>query len=103
MAGLVRLPQRVASMPPRVAPAVKVALPFYKSAEWRALIAAIIAKRGRKCEAKGCGKRGFVIGDHITEIKDGGATLDARNIMLMCPACHGRKTQQRKRERLGLM
>ena len=71
--------------------------PFYLSSEWRALMMQIVNQRGRRCEDPNhnwaiprVGVRLF--GDHIVEIKDGGATLDPRNIMLRCGACHGRKT-----------
>ena len=100
MARLSRAPGRLASAPPKVAHAPKVALPFYLSPEWKALVASIIKQRGRKCER--CQAQGYVIGDHVKEIRDGGALLDESNIMLLCAKCHGRKTAQAKRARLGL-
>lgn len=85
---------RTAKPPPKRAEA------FYLSREWRTLIASIIAKRGRRCEE--CGTSGGIIyGDHIIELKDGGAPLDEANIMLRCPACHGRKTAAERTRRLA--
>jgi hypothetical protein len=77
-----------------------VALPFYKSPEWKALVAAVIKARGRRCED--CGAGGRVYADHVVELKDGGARLDPHNICLRCATCHGRKTEHRRRERAGL-
>jgi 5-methylcytosine-specific restriction endonuclease McrA len=100
MARLSRAPGRIAAAPPKVGRAPKVAAPFYLSAAWKALVASIIKRRGRKCED--CGAEGYVIGDHVNEIRDGGALLDEDNIMLLCAKCHGRKTAKAKRARLGL-
>lgn len=100
MVRLSRAPARLGSAPPRVARAPKVALPFYLSAEWKALLALVIKQRGRKCQD--CGGQGYVIGDHVKEIRDGGAGLDPGNVRLLCAKCHGRKTAKAKRARLGL-
>ena len=100
MVRLSRAPSRLMPAPQRVARAPKVALPFYQSAEWKALVKAEIAKRGRKCEK--CAATGYVIGDHIIEIKDGGPKLDPLNVRLLCAKCHGAKTAAAKRKRLGL-
>ena len=103
VAGVARLRQlkpRLATIKPRLPTAPKVALPFYQSAEWKALRDKVIDQRGKRCEQ--CGREGFVIADHVNEIRDGGAKLDPNNIMLLCAPCHGRKTEQRKRERAGL-
>lgn len=94
-------PGRLASAPSRLRAAPKAALPFYQTAEWKALAAAIVAQRGRRCQ--GCGRTGCrVFADHVTELRDGGAKLDPRNIELLCGGCHGRKTERRRRERVGL-
>lgn len=81
----------------------KEAEPFYYSQEWRALLAQIIAARGRRCEDPECrtpnGPWSQIYGDHIQEIKDGGAKLDRRNILLRCAPCHGRKTQRERAAR----
>ena len=101
MARLKQAPRRLwAGVPPRLPAAPKVALPFYQSAEWRALSEQIKAERGRVCQL--CGKHGYVIADHRVELRDGGAALERTNIQLLCAPCHGRKTEQRKRERAGL-
>lgn len=97
MVRLKRAPERLRQAPPRIRPAPKQALPFYQSAEWIALRAEVVKERGSKCEQ--CGREGFVIGDHVKEIRDGGAKLDKSNIRLLCARCHGRKTAQVKRER----
>ena len=75
----------------------KQTLAFYGSAEWKALIRRIIAARGRRCQDPHCrtpyrGDGGKVYGDHIVELRDGGAPLDPNNIMLLCASCHRRKT-----------
>lgn len=72
---------------------------FYTSPEWRKLIASIKAERGERCEDTGP-HSGRLMGDHIIEVKDGGAKLDRRNIMLRCAGCHNRKTARVKRERM---
>jgi 5-methylcytosine-specific restriction protein A len=80
-----RAPSRVRSMP-------KIAASFYKSPEWRKLVASIKRERGCKCER--CGSTRRVIADHIVELKDGGAPLDRSNIELLCHAHHQQKTAQ---------
>lgn len=87
-------------------PAPKVADPFYSSREWRQLIARLIEQRGRYCEDTGHdptrprgGMRLF--GDHIRELKDGGAKLDPANILLRCGACHTRKTIAERARRMA--
>lgn len=82
----------------RVPPPPKTAASFYLSPEWRELMARLIKERGRRCErcvATGC----RIYGDHIKELKDGGAPLDPANIMLMCSPCHGLKTAAARKER----
>ena len=78
------------ALPPKKADA------FYLSPEWRGLLASIIAKRGRRCEDPSCPSPHppieRIYGDHIVELKDGGAPLDERNILLRCAVAHGRKT-----------
>ena len=63
---------------------------FYRSPEWRALVRQIKLERGAWCQRCGSGHR--IIGDHIRELKDGGARLDPINIELLCHSCHNRKT-----------
>jgi hypothetical protein len=67
----------------------KVADSFYASPPWRALLASIIKARGRRCEDPDhdeamprADRR--IFGDHVVELRDGGAGLDARNVMLRC-------------------
>ena len=100
MVRLVRCPGRLASAPSRIRAAPKVALPFYKTPEWKALVASVVKSRGRRCQD--CGAGGRVYADHVIELRDGGAKLDEGNIRLRCATCHGAKTEQRRRERAGL-
>lgn len=102
------LPSRVPSVDIRSAvPPVKETNPFYSSAAWLTLLAAIIKERGRVCEdpkhafnrthrlknaLPDASSLGRIYGDHIIELRDGGAPLDKSNIMLRCAVCHGRKT-----------
>lgn len=84
----------------RAAPPPKVADSFYQSPEWREFSAAVKQERGYRCEEPGCGYCGpRLIADHIIEVKDGGALLDRRNILLRCMPCHNRKTAVRQRQR----
>lgn len=88
----------IARLPPKVAEA------FYLSPEWRALVASLIAQRGRRCEVPTCGASGpdvRIIGDHIVERRDGGAELDPTNIRLVCLPCHNRKTARARDERMA--
>ncbi len=91
---------RMASMPARVAVPGKRADSLYTSPEWRALMRLIKAQRGNYCERCGSGHR--VAGDHIVEVKDGGATLDPTNIELLCQGCHNGKTAAAKAKRAGV-
>ncbi|WP_081775955.1 HNH endonuclease signature motif containing protein [Asaia platycodi] len=51
----------------------------------------LLVQRGRRCEA--CGRTDCrIFGDHIHELKDGGAPLDPGNIRLLCGSCHSAKT-----------
>ncbi len=79
----------------RLARPEKVADPFYATSEWRALSGAVKAARNWVCDD--CGgdfatNRRALIGDHVIEIKDGGAPLDPHNVACRCTACHNRKT-----------
>jgi len=96
------LPPLIGSLDMRVArTAPKVAESFYRSTEWRKLLASIIKARGRQCEA--CGSiDGRLIGDHIVERKDGGAELDPSNVQLLCLPCHNKKTAREKAKRMAL-
>jgi 5-methylcytosine-specific restriction protein A len=103
---LTTLRSRVAMASQRLTPRPKTALPVYSAPEWRALIAAIIRQRGRRCEDPRCqtpdraaGQR--VYGDHIHELSDGGALLDPSNVMLRCAPCHGRKTAAERNKRMS--
>ncbi|MER9814282.1 HNH endonuclease [Mesorhizobium sp. M0129] len=90
--------------PIKVAP--KTAEPFYLSPEWRKLMAEIIAERGRRCEDPTCDGKTHrlgmrVFGDHLVELRDGGAPLDKRNIMLRCGASHTKKTLAERAKRMA--
>lgn len=71
---------------------------FYTSREWRALMASIKRKRPHCCEQ--CGRTGTrLFGDHIQELKDGGAPLDENNVQLLCGSCHTAKTARARAAR----
>jgi len=87
-------------------PPAKEADPFYLSPAWRALVARLIAQRGRRCEDPDCrkpdrGAGGRIFGDHIKELRDGGAPLDERNVLLRCGSCHSRKTAAERARRMA--
>jgi 5-methylcytosine-specific restriction enzyme A len=87
--------------------AAKRADPFYVSPEWRAFRDQLFKERGRRCEDPKCstprGPWKQVYGDHIIEIKDGGAKLSRDNVLLRCGVCHGRKTQDERERRIRSM
>ena len=86
-----------------VKPAPKRADPFYLSKEWRDLMQWLLAIRGRRCEDPNCatprGPWSRIYGDHIKELKDGGAPLDPENVLLRCATCHGAKTARERGRR----
>lgn len=88
----------IGSLAPRLKVPPKVADPFYLSAEWRQFIDEVKVERGFKCEDFGP-HNGRLVGDHVREIRDGGALLDRSNIMLRCEACHRRKTAKARAAR----
>jgi 5-methylcytosine-specific restriction protein A len=94
-------PPRITARDSRtVAPRPKQADAFYSSPEWRALMRRLIERRGRQCEQ--CGRVGCVIyGDHVRELKDGGAPLDEANVMLLCGSCHSIKTYAARARRMA--
>lgn len=103
---LVQLPMRVALHDSRACkPPAKTADPFYLSADWRALIGHLLKQRGRRCEQCGRtrGERGAIriFGDHVVELRDGGAPLDPRNIRLLCGSCHTTKTAAARARRMA--
>lgn len=100
--------------PPRRA---KLALPpkhtdsFYLSPEWRTLMDDIVRERFGSREVAHCEdplcrspwRRGIrIFGDHIDEVKDGGAKLDKRNVLCRCGSCHSRVTAERRAARLAV-
>jgi len=90
--GLTVLDTSIAREPPKRADA------FYVSKEWRALMGTILKQRGRVCEH--CGRSGCrIFGDHIVELKDGGAKLVPSNVQLLCGSCHTAKTARAKAQR----
>lgn len=87
---LSRMPSVVKAMP-------KVASSIYQSKEWRELIVHIKRMRGSFCQI--CGSSHRVIGDHVQELRDGGAPLDEGNVELLCQACHNTKTAKSRAAR----
>ncbi|WP_331253050.1 HNH endonuclease signature motif containing protein [Acetobacter sicerae] len=85
---------RIASAPP------KRADPFYLTKPWRVLMERLIETRGRVCQK--CGRVDVrLFGDHIRELKDGGAPLDPANIQLLCGSCHTIKTARARAARMA--
>lgn len=89
-------------------PPPKVADPFYLSGEWRAFVDRLKGERfgsarNARCEDPKCKhperRDAMVSGDHIIELKDGGAPLDPRNVLFRCGSCHTRKTLEQARAR----
>ena len=100
MAKLAMLKPRVATIDTSIAaPPIKVVEPFYTSEPWLALMAGIKRERGERCQDCGRG-RCRIFGDHIVELKDGGAKLDRRNIRLRCGSCHTLKTNAERARRM---
>lgn len=98
---------RVATVDPRrVKPPSKVGDPFYSSVAWRRLLDQLIKARGRRCERCGRthdadGEPIRVFGDHIKELRDGGAPLDPSNIQLLDSSCHMAKTAVERARRMS--
>lgn len=89
---LVVLDTRIACVP------AKQADRFYLSKPWRDLMKQLLQSRGLRCEA--CGRSGTrIFGDHVHELKDGGAPLDPTNIRLLCGSCHKIKTDRARAAR----
>ncbi|GEN61698.1 HNH endonuclease signature motif containing protein [Acetobacter nitrogenifigens] len=87
---------RIAVPPPKRADA------FYLSKPWRDLMRRLIEKRGRSCEK--CGRTGTrLFGDHVHELKDGGAPLDPSNVQLLCGSCHTTKTARARAIRTAIV
>jgi 5-methylcytosine-specific restriction protein A len=89
----------------RVQPPAKTADPFYLSPAWRGLMEEIKLERGHHCEDPHCttprARQTPLYGDHIIELRDGGAPLDKTNVMLRCASCHTRKTAAERAKRLA--
>ena len=105
--------RRIVQAPPRIATrdtrAVKQ-LPkrvdeIYLSTEWRNLVSSLTTERGRRCEQ--CGRSGRtnkdlrIFGDHVQELRDGGAPFHPQNIRLLCGSCHGLKTAAERARRVA--
>jgi 5-methylcytosine-specific restriction protein A len=95
------LPPRIRTVDTSIARTLpKVADQFYLSPEWRALMARLIAERGRRCQD--CGRTDCrIFGDHVHELKDGGEPLDPANVRLLCGSCHSAKTNRARAERMA--
>jgi 5-methylcytosine-specific restriction enzyme A len=105
--------RRLTSLRPRIAAAArrvrglkKTADPLYLSLEWRALVARIMAARGRRCEKCGRthdrqGEPIRIFGDHVKELKDGGALLDPSNVQLLCGSCHQIKSNDERARQMA--
>lgn len=77
----------------RVRPAPKQVEPIYKSAQYQAWRAAVIARASGRCQRPGCGRaERRMFADHIVELRDGGAPFDVGNGQCLCGSCHTAKT-----------
>lgn len=78
---------RIAKFPP------KTVDPFYATPEYRDWRERVILRAGGRCEAAGCGRHGVrLFADHIVELQDSGAPLDAKNGQALCGKHHSEKT-----------
>jgi 5-methylcytosine-specific restriction enzyme A len=103
------LGKRVATLDTRTAlPPDKCAEPFYLSQAWRVFVRGLIEERFGgaalgHCEDRACRhpqRQGIrLFGDHIHELKDGGAPLEGANILFRCGACHTRKSNEARAAR----
>lgn len=90
-----RVPTRTSAIAPV---SKKIAAPIYHSMRWRSLMRYLFRIRGRRCQH--CGRSdGRIFGDHIIELRDGGAAFDANNVQLLCGSCHTKKTAMMKAAR----
>ena len=99
---------RFKALPPRIKPIsldtakapAATYVPLYSSKEWIGLMAKIRKQRGNRCER--CDRTDVrLVGDHIVELKDGGAPLEASNVALLCWACHTAKTNKARAVRIA--
>ena len=105
--GLIKTPPpRIATRDSRaVKPLPRTVNELYVSTEWRNLVASLITARGRRCQQ--CGRTGEggkpvrIFGDHINELRDGGAPFDPRNVQLLCGSCHTTKTLAERARRMA--
>ena len=94
------LPPRLSAPPPVMRTPPKQTDAVYASNEWRAFIDQVKNERGWKCQRCAATGRGIrLIGDHIHEIRDGGAVFERQNIQLLCLPCHNTKTAQARTAR----
>lgn len=63
--------------------------PFYRSAEWRRLRAAVLA-RDPVCATRGCGRKSTHADHIVPRARGGGDTLD--NLRGACASCHNRRS-----------
>lgn len=70
---------------------------IYQTKEWQTLTNRL---RKAKPYCSKCGVTGVrLFGDHVTELKDGGAAFDPSNVQILCGSCHRIKTEQAKVDR----
>lgn len=81
-----------------VQPAAKQPAAHYQTPEHAAWRKEVLRRGGAQCQR--CGRSGTrLFADHITELRDGGAPLDARNGQALCGACHTQKTAAARQSR----
>lgn len=81
-------------------PPARLTEKLYSSTAWLGLMARIRKQRGNRCEHCGTTKA-RTVGDHIVELRDGGAALDPANVQLLCWPCHTTKTNVERAKRLA--
>lgn len=95
--GLKVLPSLIDAVPALLRAPDKLPDQIYTSPEWRSLVDRLKAQRGAWCER--CGSKARLVGDHVQELRDGGAAFDETNVKLLCYGCHARKTAQARQAR----
>lgn len=66
--------------------------------EWRRQV---LRRAGYQCEK--CGRTNVrLFADHIKERRDGGVLLDVSNGQALCGACHTKKTNVVRKNRIGI-
>ena len=100
MARVKQIKSRLSLLDQRAAPPpAEIVEKLYSSPAWLGLMASLRKQRGNQCQR--CDRKGCrMFGDHIVELKDGGAKLDPANVQILCGACHTLKTNAERAKRM---